>query len=428
MTATAGAMTTSATPPGRVSIVGLQGGSWFGPEARAAILSADVVVGAARHHDATNARLVAQEDVSSIPGERVELFGPLDEILDLIAERRTAGHHVVVLASGDPGFFGIARLLVGRFDDMVDIYPAPSSIALACARARVTWDDAAVVSCHGRALEVAIPAIVDAPKVAVLVSAANPPEAVGQALIAAHATHRQVWVCSRLGEPDESVTRTDLEGLAAGTFAPLSVVVLTSTPGHEEHIGDTAAASGPATLAWGRPIGEYRHRASLITKPEVRAVALSKLELFPTATMWDIGSASGSVAIEAARMAPGLRAFAIERDAELAADITANARRVAVSVVVGEAPACLADLPDPDRIFVGGGGVEVLAHSLTRLRPGGVAVATFAVVEAALTAAKLFGDGAQLVQLSVSRGVPIGPDDRLRLEAENPVFVVWGSR
>lgn len=396
-----------------ISIVGLVGGSWFGPEALDEVLAADVLIGADRHHESLGVELAKVG--ASTSGEAVELFGPLDQIIDLIAERDGQGHRVVVLASGDPGFFGISRLLLGRFGaESVRSFPAPSSVALAAARAGVTWDDAAVVSCHGRPLEHAVPHIVAAPKVAVLVSASNDPATLGRALIAAGAAHRHVFVCSRVGEAGESVTRTDLAGLAAGSFDPLSVVILTSGP-------DSDAG---ATLAWGRPVGDYRHRASLITKPEVRAVALSKLELFAAATLWDVGAASGSVAIEAARMAPGLRAFAIERDSELCDDIRANARRVAVTVIEGEAPAVFDGLVDPDRVFVGGGGTDVLEAAIGRLRPGGVAVATFAVAETALAAERLLGN---MVQLNVNRAVPIGENGRLRLEADNPVFVVWGS-
>ncbi len=418
-----------------IAIVGLVGGAWFGPDALEEVCAADVLIGAARHHEALADQLDSVD--RRAVGEAVELFGPLDQIIDLIAERDGRGERVVVLASGDPGFFGIARLLIGRFgaagsasaagvaeaDSGVRSFPAPSSVALAAARAGVTWDDAAVVSCHGRPLEHAVPHIVAAPKVAVLVSAANDPSRLGRALIDAGAAHRHAFVCSRLGEPEESVTRTDLAGLAAGSFNPLSVVILTSSPSRGGDGDDDDDGAG-ATLAWGRPIGDYRHRASLITKPEVRAVALSKLELFAGATLWDVGAASGSVAIEAARMAPGLRAFAIERDAELCDDIRANARRVAVTVVEGTAPEAFVGLADPDRVFVGGGGIEVLDAALARLARGGVAAATFAVLETALAAQERLGN---MVQLNVNRAVPIGENGRLRLEADNPVFVVWGT-
>ncbi|MEM7338802.1 MAG: precorrin-6y C5,15-methyltransferase (decarboxylating) subunit CbiE [Actinomycetota bacterium] len=400
-------------PP--VAVVGLHGGHWFGACARRAVADADVLVGAARQHDA----LASVWGADPLRAERVELFGPLDEVIDLIAERRAAGNRVTMLASGDPGFFGIERLLVGRFGDAVEVHPAPSSVALAFARAKVHWDDAAVVSVHGRSLERALPYILAAPKVAVLVSASTPPQAVGAALIDAGATHRHAVVCSRLGEADEMITRVDLDGLANGTFDPLSVLVLTS---------DTQPLATNAIVAWGQPVSAYRHRAGMITKPEIRAAALSKLDLFGAAVMWDVGAASGSVAIEAARLAPGCRVYAIERNADDCERIRANTSRVAVSVIEGAAPAAFDDLPDPDRVFVGGGGIDVLEAAYRRLRPSGVIAATFATLGSATAAADHLGSAGEMVQMSVNRAVPIGPDGQLRLEAENPVFLVWGQR
>jgi precorrin-6Y C5,15-methyltransferase (decarboxylating) len=159
----------------------------------------------------------------------------------------------------------------------------------------------------------------------------------------------------------------------------------------------------------------------MITKAEVRAVVLAKLALPPAGVLWDVGAGSGSVALEAAALRPGLAVYAVERDAT---HLRANAAGSRVVVVEGEAPVALADLPDPDRAFVGGGGPAVLDAVLARLRPGGVAVATYAALDRAAAAAARLGS---LVQLSVARGERL-PDGSLRLAAANPVFVVWGTR
>ncbi len=130
--------------------------------------------------------------------------------------------------------------------------------------------------------------------------------------------------------------------------------------------------------------------------------------------------------IEAATLSPRLRVIAIERNASDAGQITANAAAaaVAVEVEVGAAPEALADLPDPDRIFIGGGGLDVVEACWARLRPGGVLVATFVVLDRAVAAQRLLGD---MVQIQVNRCVPIG-DVGVRLEPLNPVFVCWGQR
>ena len=398
----------SAPGPQPVAVVGLHGGDWYGARAERALRDADLLVGAARQH----ADLAGAE----LAGQPIELWGRIDELVELCAVRAAAGDRVCVLAAGDPGFFGIVRVLGARLGrDALEVHPVPSSVSLAFARVGLPWDDARVVSCHGRPLSAAIDALVAATKVAVLVSPDSPPQAVGRAAIAAGCPHRDVWVCSQLNQPAESVTRTDLEGLACGTFDPLSVVVLVA-PGRE--------LAPDARLSWGLDAGSFEHRAGLITKAEVRAVALGKLALPPAGIMWDVGAGSGSVAVEVARLVPGLRVFAVERDPESCAIIRANARGTAVTVVEGAAPSVLNTLPDPDRVFVGGGGIDVLDAVLARLRPGGIVVATYAVMASAAAAAERLGS---IVQVSVSRGTPIGPGGQVRLAAENPVFVAWGT-
>ena len=406
----------SAAPP--VAVVGLHGGQWYGSRAETALYRAEVVVGSARQH----------QDLAgaALPGEAVELWGRLDELVELCAARSASGQRVCVLAAGDPGFFGIVRLLAARLGPgRLEVHPAPSSISLAFARVGIPWDDAVVATCHGRPVESAARVVAEHPKVAVLVSPDAPPQGLGKAVLAldpavpgaapaAGGVTRDVWVCARLGEPGESVTRTDLVGLAAGAFDSLSVVVCVA-PGY----GVAPAAGG----GWGVDESTFAHRAGLITKAEVRAVVLGKLDLPTDGVLWDVGAGSGSVAIEAARLCPGLRVLAVERDPEACARIRANAAGTAVSVIEGTAPGALADLQPPHRVFVGGGGLEVLDAALARLRPGGVAVATFAVMASAVAAAERLGS---LVQLQVNRATGIGPDGRFRLQAENPVFVAWG--
>jgi precorrin-6B C5,15-methyltransferase / cobalt-precorrin-6B C5,C15-methyltransferase len=391
-----------------VSVVGLHGGQWYGRDAEAALRSADLLVGAARQH--------ADLAQAEFRGEPVDLWGKLDELVDLCVARSAQGQRVCVLASGDPGFFGIVRVLAARLGaETIAVHPAPSSVAMAFARAAMPWDDAVVATCHGRPLESSVRAVLEHPKVAVLVSRDNPPEALGRAVVDAGGDDRNVWVCSHLGEPEETIHRTDLDGLAAGTFDPLSVVLLAAPD------AEVALTAG---TGWGRDHATFEHRAGLITKAEVRAVVLGKLDLPPSGVLWDVGAGSGSVAVEAVELAPALRAFAVERDAEACEQIRHNARGTTVRVIEGAAPAVLAELPDPDRAFVGGGGIDVLDAVLERLRPGAAVVATYATLDAALAGADRLGS---LVQVQLNRGVPIGPEGRLRLAAENPVFVVWGN-
>jgi precorrin-6Y C5,15-methyltransferase (decarboxylating) len=369
-----------------IVVVGLPGGR---------VPEADLYVGGRRHLDGR-------------PGRHLVVGGDLGPVLDGIA---VEPGRVCVLASGDPGFFGIVRALAGRFGShALDVRPAPSSVSLAFARLGLPWDDAVVVSAHGRPLRAAARVAAAASKAAVLTSPDSPPEALGKELAALGAGHRRVVVCSRLGGDGEEVTEVDLEGLAADTWDPLAVVVLLD--------GELV---GRPVLAWGLPESRFDHREGMITKAEVRAVALGKLALPAGGVLWDVGAGSGSVAVECARLRPGLRVIAVDRDAERAR-VNAVAHDVDVEVVEGDAPGILARLPDPDRVFVGGGGLDVLDAVLGRLCSGGRVVATFAALDRAAAACGRLG---HLVQLGVSRGRVL-PDGGIRLAAENPVFVAWG--
>ncbi len=389
--------------PERIAVVGVCGGEPVGKEARAAIEAATLVAGAPRH-----LRTLAPLGAVALP-----IDGPLTDVIDAL-ERERGG--VCVLASGDPGFFGIVRVLAERFGaERLDVHPAPSSVSLAFARLGIPWDDAAVVSAHGRPLADAARRAAAEAKVAVLVAPDAPPEALGRELLALGSSHGRAAVCSRLGEPDERVDVMTLDELATGSFDPMSVVVLLDRDGD-------GVADAP-TLEWSRSERRFAARDGLVTKAEVRAVALGKLTLPPAGVVWDVGAGSGSVAIEIAALAPRLRVLAVERHDDDVRRIAANATEhgVTIEVVHGEAPGVLHALPEPDRVFVGGGGTPALDAVLARLRPRGRVVATFAALDRAAAAYERLGN---LAEVSVARGKRLAGG--VRLEAENPVFVVWG--
>ena len=404
-------------------MVGIAGFSLddVGPEGRAALGRAGLVLGGRRHLEAFEAW---QRTNGVAPVPSAVIGGDADEACRRAAAASGEGTTVCVLASGDPGFFGIVRPLLRVIDRKnLVILPAPSSVSLAFARIGLPWDDATVISAHGRPLADAVGAIRVARKVAVLTSPGSPPEAVGKALVAARAAVDVVAVCSRLGHPDESVTMVGLDDLASGVWDPLSVVILLG-PAGRRIAGWGGAPEDAKPLAWGLPDDAYGHRDGMITKSEVRAVALGKLAVPPSGVLWDVGAGSGSVAIECASLSPGLVVFAIEEHSDDIARISENASRfgVGVTAVHGHVPEVCEGLPDPDRIFVGGGGLGALDLALARLRPNGRIVATFAALDRAAEAADRLGN---IVQVGVSRGRAL-PDGSIRLAAENPVFVAWG--
>lgn len=401
------------------------------PEARQALAEAQVVVGGRRHlwlWQSWEGRPAVSP--GGRPPETIEVQGDVDELAQTVRQRAAeASQRVCVLASGDPGFFGILRALVSTIDRRaLHVLPAPSSVSLAFARLGLPWDDATVVAAHGRPLAEAAGVLRTAPKAAVLTSPDAPPEAVGQALMDAGAAMDLVAICSRLGAADEQVVECTLAELAAGRWDASSVVVLVG-PGKLPLVGWAPGVArddevADKVLAWGLPDSAFARRTGMVTRAEVRSVVLGKLALPAAGVLWDVGAGSGSVAVECSLLRPGLTVLAVEETPEDAARASANALALGagVHVVTGHAPATLRGLPLPDRAFVGGGSLDVLDAVLGHLRPGGRVVATFTAMDTAAAAAERLGN---LVQVGVGRGVRM-PDGGWRLDARNPVFVAWG--
>lgn len=356
-----------------------------------------LLVGAERH----------LSDVDSA-AERV-ILGPLAPAIERILAH---DGDVVVVASGDPGFFGIVRALRAAGVPPV-VEPAVSSVAAAFARLGMSWDDAIVVSAHGRSLRRAVNVCRAHPKVAVLTAPGAGPSELAAALAG---LGRTLIVAECLGTPSERIA----ELVGESTREPNVVIVLDPKRANGEAMGWIAGAQ-PGPGGWALPESVFAHRDSMITKAEVRAWVLAKLGPRLGDLVWDIGAGSGSVAVECARF--GAAVIAVERDPEAAARVSANGP---VQVVTGEAPACLAGLPDPDAVFVGGGGMATLEACLAR-RPQRI-VAAFAAVDRAgpaLDAMTRAGYSAEGVQLQASRLSPL-PGGSHRLAALNPVFVVSG--
>ncbi|MFI2199239.1 precorrin-6y C5,15-methyltransferase (decarboxylating) subunit CbiE [Streptomyces sp. NPDC020192] len=401
-----------------ITVVGTGTGA---PVPEDVLAGAALVVGGRRHLDAVRPRLPEA-------AERVVL-GPLAPALDTIAEYVGKELPVLVLASGDPGFFGIVRALAERFGaGLLDVRPGVSSVATAFARIGLPWDDAVVVSAHGRDLRTAVNVCRARPKVAVLTGPGAGPAELGAAL----GEYRVLVVASALGDPArEHVERvTPAEAAARDWGTAVSVVLCLD---ETRALGAVRTVAGvPASPArWALDEGEFAHRDSMITKFEVRALALARLGPRLGDLVWDVGAGSGSVAVECARL--GAAVVAVEKAADGVERVRANARAhdVDVDVVHGSAPEALDGLDDPDAVFVGGGGGDLpaIVGACARRARRTVVVAMAALdrvpaAREALTAAGFTCDG---VLLQSSRLAPL-PGDVTRLAATNPVFLLWGVR
>jgi precorrin-6Y C5,15-methyltransferase (decarboxylating) len=405
---------------GKVTVIGIDGRA-LPDEAGRTLAAATLVVGGARH----------LETLAPPHAERVVLGDVAAGLAALDAHDGPA----VVLASGDPGFFGIARLLADR-GIATYVIPAVGSVATLCARAGVNWDDAAVISAHGRGpqgFRRAVNACRALPKVVVLTAPGFGPAELGAALAGRNV---RFVVGERLGTPDERVTTCCPSDAAARGWAEPNVVLMLAdgqvlTGGRAKHPPGWAFPGRPNPLSWALDEDAFEHRDGMVTKAEIRAVALSRLGPGVGDLIWDVGAGSGSVAIECARF--GAAARAVERDAAQCERVANNAKRygVAVDVVHGSAPEALAELPDPDAVFVGGGGAavtEIVAAAVARA-PRAVVVALAALERVAPTTEALreakYRTGG--VQLTAARLTALGAD-ATRLAALNPVIVLWGQR
>jgi precorrin-6Y C5,15-methyltransferase (decarboxylating) len=360
---------------------------------------------------------------------RKEVVGPdLDRLANTLDLSDSC---TVVLASGDPLFYGTARFLCDRLGkDRFEVLPHVSSMQLAFARVKESWDEAYLTNLASQPLERVIDRIRSAEKVGVFASEDVPPSRLAEELLSKGISYFTAYVCENLGSPDERVTRCALADVVNQRFSPLNVMILVRQAG----VPDRQAESDSRRL-FGNPDELFRQskpKRGLLTPNEVRSIALGEMSLKSTSIMWDIGAGSGSVAIEAAQIARHGKAYAIEMDAEDYNLLVENARHFGVSNLVpilGEAPKAWETLPDPEAIFVGGTGravTELVTLAWPRLQPGGCLIANIMSMDYVVALQQLFvsnmGIEPMLWMIQISRGNY--QMDKLRLESCNPTFLL----
>lgn len=358
----------------------------------------------------------------------------------------TGNEKIVVLVSGDPLFFGWGRLLLAELPPAeLTFHPHLNAIQLAFNRIKLPWQDAIAISAHGRSLDELTQALQQgAEKIAVLTDSTNTPQAIAQLLLALSLPSRyQMWVCENLGgdwERVQSFPLADMGDLAAinqQKFALLNVVVLL----RQSEFGSQNLA--PLNLEKLPLLGlpdasflSFSDRPGLMTKREVRILALGELALQPGQIIWDIGAGTGSVSIEIARLFPTSQIYAIEKTSAGTMLIEQNCRRFQVKNVVsihGDAPEILPHLAAPHRIFIGGSGgnlVQILETCAAKLLPSGIIVLALATVEHLSIASQWLRDNRnwhyQMLQVNLSRSVPIA--QLTRFSPLNPVTILTATR
>jgi precorrin-6Y C5,15-methyltransferase (decarboxylating) len=324
-------------------------------------------------------RLLSQ--LPDCKARRVTLSGGLVDSIKRLT-KRSSKVKVVILASGDPGFFGIAGTVLSQLPaEEVKIFPAVSSLQLAFAHAGIIWQDAALTSAHARPVSGVIGLVRRNKKTGILTDPRQSPAWIAQKLISAGIPDCRAVVCENLGEAGETITETRLLQLPGKDFVPLNVLLLI-------HDDDWIAPS----VFSSRPDSAYAHVNGMITKRDVRVISLERLSLRETDVVWDIGAGSGAVSIETAELAWRGEVYAVEKNIACLDCIRENVTRYGImnlQVISGEAPGKLLDLPQPDAVFIGGSGghlTEILTTVKNAGKPGCRIVANFTLLENLLTA------------------------------------------
>jgi precorrin-6Y C5,15-methyltransferase (decarboxylating) len=401
-----------------VSIIGMG----MGPEDLTArhkriIERADILVGGRRHLERFN----------DIPAQKKPIGKDIDGIIEFVRAQSKL-QKIVVLASGDPLFYGIGDRMAGALGARrVRIYPNISSVAAAFARIKEPWNDTAIISLHGRKNDDRLLSALESEnKIAVFTDPKKNPAWLAARLIEKEFSNFKMCVLEDLGSDSERFDWYPLEKAAAMKFAEPNMVVLKRSP---------LESKPNKKLHLGAPDSWYDHRGGLITKPEIRAITLSKLRLEPHHTLWDLGAGSGSISIEAALFLKKGKIFAVEQNPVRIENIQNNKKQFNarnLKIIQAALPKGLSRLPRPDRIFIGGGGKDlktIITAGAKHLKPAGrmvintVLIPNLQVAKTTLSQLKFETEVIQ-VQINRSRQMPWAE----RFEAQNPIWIISGFR
>lgn len=382
-----------------LSLVGIgeDGLDGLGQSARDALAGAEIVIGGKRHLAL----------VTECAAEKIPWPSPLQDLIEKLPEYR--GKKICVLATGDPFFFGVGKRLIEKIPiGEMRVYPASSSFSLTLARLGWPHADVRAVSVHGRPIRSLLPHLMDGGRLVTLTENRNSPGEIAALLVEEGFGDSTLHVFSHIGGPGESYVSLPARDLAA---APPPDEIQDLNVLAAEFRAQGAGLAG--NLLPGIEDERFRHDGQL-TKREIRVLTLAALMPRPGDLLWDIGAGAGSISIEWLRADPSLEAIAVEKYEKRMDNLRANAEALGtprIRAVLGEAPGCLASLPDPDAVFIGGGlrNPEMLETCWTRLKSGGRLVANAVTIEGEGALQAFFSArGGHLTRLQVSQVHPTG--------------------
>ncbi len=408
--------------------------------------------------------------------DRLAIKKDIDFIADEIKSRMEK-EKIVVLASGDPLFFGIGSTLVKKIGKKnIIIHPNVSSVIAAFARIKEPWHNAFFISFHGNKKINSISEHVSGKdKIAILTDPDKNPAWIAEKLVKENAVDFEFYVFEHLGKKEEKIFHFhEVEKAADSEFKSPNIVILkrkivpaftdkivktgaeikknagTDNAIHIDPIRKDREETAEKTkrhsfdtpllkthvIYPGMPDNQFSHEKGLITKAEVRAVVFSKLRLISDSIVfWDLGAGSGSVSIEVSKFIPSGYVYAVEKNADRICDIKRNIEKFKVAnirTIHADLPKGIEDLPDPDRIFIGGGGrklLKIMDRAIEKLSVNGIIVINLVLlqnIEPCMNFLREKGCTPDLVQLQVScsRPMPFGH----RLKALNPVWIISGEK
>src|SRR3989304_6879242 len=421
--------------------LGIEGKSSLSQRALKLVEKAHLLVGGRRH-------LACFPEFKD---KKVAIGSSLEGIAKILNRKSKAGNRKwsVVLATGDPNFFGIADFMIKNFGkNAVEIIPNVSTVQEAFARVKENWNDARFLSVHGRG-EVRseesgvrsekgiIDKITCCNKVGIFTDPENTPSKIAKALIERGIKDYHAYVCEDLGTDNEKVTEGTLAQIVRKRFSPLNVMILirSQESGVRSQEKKLRTSNPRLPTFFGIPNSEFSHSKGMITKEEIRVISLSKLKLKTDSITWDIGAGSGSLSIEAAMLTNNGKVFAVEKDVVRIRHIEKNKKKfnaANLEIIHKNAPHGLKNLPAPDAVFIGGGGKDVakiLDVCSKRLKQGGRIIVNAITLETLAAAAGFFrskGWNTETISVNIAKTQDVAS---LHLfNAYNPVFVVVGEK
>ncbi|MGW6300235.1 precorrin-6y C5,15-methyltransferase (decarboxylating) subunit CbiE [Peribacillus butanolivorans] len=352
-------------------------------------------------------------------GKKIVIKGGMKAVVERLQEETRP---TVVLASGDPLFYGIGGYLSSKMN--IEVYPYYSSVQLAFAKMGESWQDAFLVSVHGRSMKGLAQRIDGKAKVALLTDVENSPNQLAKYLLSFGMTEYRAFVAENLQGENEHSGWYELEEMIERKFSPLNVVILKKI------------SEGPS-WSLGIEDEEFSQRKpdkGLITKKEIRVLSLHALNLKKSSIVWDVGTCTGSMGIEAAKLSPEGQVFAIEKNEPDLENCLQNQLkfRTDLTAIHGKAPQGLETFPDPDAVFIGGTGgemVDLINTCCNRLKKGGRIVLNAATIENLYRANEAFAEAGfqtSIMHAQISRSKPILGMNRF--VPLNPVYIITAQR